>query len=955
MKQLLLLAVFSVFSLGLSAQVYVDIDAADGGDGTTWATAYNDLNAALLVADAGSSVWIADGTYVTPDSVSFFIDKELTVLGGFNGTETDASAADPDANVTILSGDVAGNDGMAYDSLAGLDNNRVLFITDTSSVASQYTVTLDGLTISNGALTGNFDGEVDPSIVPFSGGGIISFARLNASRLTFSRNRANFGSDIAVVGFTAAESVLDDISIVDGYVSTNRSLYFNGADNVTVQNSDFEFDASATRQSGIIQAAFTNGFTLENCDFSDINTDFSGAAFRSDECDDVTVRNCTFENLTASIGGAMLHNQADNFVSDSDVSDAEDFVFDGIVIEDCSVGAGSRGAAMWMDQVNFTIRNSIISDNTAGEIGGAIYFQSGDDREYFHVIEDSRIADNLDNGAGGFLCALMFEGSSLNTEWINTEFEDNESSGGGQGGVAYIQGPNDLIVRDCEFEGNVAQTGSTFITRNGPNRLEVYNSDFESNGSTTASSQGGAFTAYLDDGSPGIIVDSCTFSNNAITAIPGSFGAGGAILVLAGDTDDIPMTITNSRFENNAAADGRLGGAIFTFAGMDVDIADTDFLSNSAGSSGGAICFQVGESTRDTVGTDITVTLHPFSADFESSKFIGNTAGTQGGAVATFTAGANFTNCVFVNNQLDSGEDGVSGGAIILNGNSPGLNEDGTIDEIGSLEINSFFIHNTFVGNTKGGNDAAVGDDIALFQPGDTADDDVNSMTVTLLNNAFLNVTDSPGVEIEPGGAAATIIPVGDVSIVSLGGNFYNSEIAPDTEDATMGGDDDIVDDNFGQEFENVFVDIDDDEGEGINVDLFIPGNLEDNPLINNGVRNELVPDEDIRGNPRSVAPDIGAYEADLAAVSTDEPIANSGLDISIFPNPTANFVNIRNEESSVNEFQVSLSDVNGRILSYRTFSATNNELDLSQLATGVYHLRLTVNGKVYSEQIVKQ
>lgn len=68
-------------------------------------------------------MWIAAGTYVTPDTASFFIDKELTVLGGFAGTETNADAADPDANPTILSGDVLGNDGtMGFDSLLYLDN-----------------------------------------------------------------------------------------------------------------------------------------------------------------------------------------------------------------------------------------------------------------------------------------------------------------------------------------------------------------------------------------------------------------------------------------------------------------------------------------------------------------------------------------------------------------------------------------------------------------------------------------------------------------------------------------------------------------------------------------------------------------------------------------------------------------------------------------------------------------
>ena len=50
--------------------IKVDVDAAAGGDGLTWATAFNDLQVALDTAAASECVnpvfWVAEGTYA-PD------------------------------------------------------------------------------------------------------------------------------------------------------------------------------------------------------------------------------------------------------------------------------------------------------------------------------------------------------------------------------------------------------------------------------------------------------------------------------------------------------------------------------------------------------------------------------------------------------------------------------------------------------------------------------------------------------------------------------------------------------------------------------------------------------------------------------------------------------------------------------------------------------------------------
>jgi len=454
MKQFLLFAFLSVFSLSLSAQVFVDADATAGaGDGTSWANAYTNLNDALLAATAGSSVWIADGTYTTPDSASFFIDKELTVLGGFNGTETEATAADPAANETILSGDVMGNDVPGtYDSLAFLDNNRVLFIQDTNEV-SAYTVTLDGLTISNGGIAADqVEGE---SLVLFSGGGIRTFARTNASRLKFTQNRANFGSALAAIFGSADGSTFDEITLEGNFSSNSHQFYINSANEITVSNSEFNGANGEQQLSGFINIISALGVTIDNCNFTSLSTPSSrGAGIRAANCDRLLVRGCNFDGLLADLGGAVQISQS----ADSEPEEGETFGLDDYTFDSCTFtnnNAAQRGAAITSFNSNLNVTKSTFTDNRGGTIGGAFYMQTTDGRSYQHSYTNSIISDNQDAGAGGAICMLVFGESSVNGTMDGNTMEGNISNGG-QGALAYLQGTNTFTIANSEISDNVS-------------------------------------------------------------------------------------------------------------------------------------------------------------------------------------------------------------------------------------------------------------------------------------------------------------------------------------------------------------------------------------------------------------------------------------------------------------------------------------------------------------------
>lgn len=104
--------------------VHVDDDAAVGGDGATWSTAFADLQDALdaiaLARANPAVVKIAGGVY-RPDrgtrdrGASFMPTSGVVMVGGFAGVgASDPELNDPARFETVLSGDLNGDDGEGF-------------------------------------------------------------------------------------------------------------------------------------------------------------------------------------------------------------------------------------------------------------------------------------------------------------------------------------------------------------------------------------------------------------------------------------------------------------------------------------------------------------------------------------------------------------------------------------------------------------------------------------------------------------------------------------------------------------------------------------------------------------------------------------------------------------------------------------------------------------------------
>ena len=106
-------------------RLYVDIDAPPGGDGLSWATAYQypwDAIQPLYLQPnpyPGRTVeiWVAEGLYRGQEHWhGINISGPITVLGGFKGDETDRDARNPELHPVVISGDVNGDDTVSGDN-----------------------------------------------------------------------------------------------------------------------------------------------------------------------------------------------------------------------------------------------------------------------------------------------------------------------------------------------------------------------------------------------------------------------------------------------------------------------------------------------------------------------------------------------------------------------------------------------------------------------------------------------------------------------------------------------------------------------------------------------------------------------------------------------------------------------------------------------------------------------
>lgn len=120
------------------------------GNGLSWAEAFVSLQSALAAAASGDEIWVAEGRY-TPDepegdrALAFQLKPDVALYGGFAGGERNRQERDFRQNLTVLSGDLNGND--QPEGAARSDNSYHVIKATAGLSASAI---LDGFTIQAG-------------------------------------------------------------------------------------------------------------------------------------------------------------------------------------------------------------------------------------------------------------------------------------------------------------------------------------------------------------------------------------------------------------------------------------------------------------------------------------------------------------------------------------------------------------------------------------------------------------------------------------------------------------------------------------------------------------------------------------------------------------------------------------------------------------------------------------
>ncbi|MFA6677457.1 MAG: hypothetical protein WCS34_07700 [Bacteroidales bacterium] len=132
-------------SVNLNAKrIYVRSNIEGNGNGTSWESAFSNLQDAIKKSKPGDEIWVAKGTYYPTDgtdkSISFKLKEKISLFGGFTGTETSLSQRDWIKNLTILSGNIG-------DKSINTDNSMHVVVTANGAV-------IDGFIVEDGYAMG---------------------------------------------------------------------------------------------------------------------------------------------------------------------------------------------------------------------------------------------------------------------------------------------------------------------------------------------------------------------------------------------------------------------------------------------------------------------------------------------------------------------------------------------------------------------------------------------------------------------------------------------------------------------------------------------------------------------------------------------------------------------------------------------------------------------------------
>jgi hypothetical protein len=414
---------------------YVDKDAEAGdNNGSSWVDAYLSLQSALTNVSC-NEIWVAEGVYIPggDKADTFLVNPGVAVYGGFAGTETYREERLWKTYITVLSGDIYGDDTVDahgittdYSYIVGSNNYHVVTMDGTTTSVSSSTV-LDGLTIT----AGNANNAVgDQSI----GGGLL--CKGNSSGHTCSPTLAH--------------------------------ISFNG--NFALQ------DGGALYNAGNAGGASSPGIT--SATFGGNHADYQGGAIYNAGNDggssSPTIAYGTFTSNSAGQAGGAMYNEGASGTSSPVLLDAW--------FEDNSAGYGGaidNNGGLGVSSP--TLVRATFYSNSATHDGGAVY-NNANAGASSPSLTDVIFYDNSAVNSGGALFNSGMNGGDSSPTLTRVLFWYNraEFAGGAMNDNAQGDGTSSPTLTNVTFVQNQAHDPDPYTSSYGG---AIYNI---SNGSSTA-------------------------------------------------------------------------------------------------------------------------------------------------------------------------------------------------------------------------------------------------------------------------------------------------------------------------------------------------------------------------------------------------------------------------------------------------------------------------------------
>ena len=385
----LFLMAFILSLLGTTAQakvIYVKLGST--GDGSTWYSAYGNLQDAIDAAQLGDEIWIAEGTYKPErliktnkkNSRAFILKDGVSLYGGFLGSEMykeQRVKAEPDENIfiselyqyqTILDADddVADEwireieEGSTYryswrtsnDDVIGTANNsnHVLYCAD----EIVNTIEINGLTLK-GANAKEWKAKAAGGALYAKGNVKLTGCRIMENQAWFKvesmTNSDTMGGAVYLDGGSEAE--ISNCYFTKNYSHSSYGSGFGGA--IYAKNVKIKgclFDNCVGLDGG--GAIYNIGGSIEFCTFNDCYSSAGGAVYNNDG----VFEHSSIFGCRGLIGGALANKGTARYLIIANCyADAEEF------------GADSgKGGGVWNEYGDLS--NCLIYNNKASRAGG---------------------------------------------------------------------------------------------------------------------------------------------------------------------------------------------------------------------------------------------------------------------------------------------------------------------------------------------------------------------------------------------------------------------------------------------------------------------------------------------------------------------------------------------------------------------------------------------------------